>query len=95
MTEFLKRNGKSAWVWKMVVFKFVLFSLLTLGKGWLSSTKGVNLTHIETQEFSNICIEVFVDWAILMVAFLDQSIAATKQNQKEQEQAAVLPLKLT
>lgn len=66
---------------RMVWWKFILYSIGSLGMSWLTATNGIN-NWIELMQIQkiNIWVGCIASWAFTMVAFLDRGIKDASQG---------------
>ena len=73
MIDWATKQWQAAVLWKMVIIKVSLLSLVTLGAAWQTATAGMDFGMLPKWDRVNILVGIFVLWGNQMVAFLDKS----------------------
>jgi hypothetical protein len=81
MNEFLTKAQEAIALRWLVITKVILFSLVTLGLSWQTSTANLVVANLGPYELFNIAIGMLIMWGNNMISFIDKSasrIAAGK-----------------
>ena len=68
-------SWKTNMAYKLLVIRFLLYSLVSLGLTWTTATNGVSWDSMTRFETINLFIGVFCVWGTTMMAFFDKTIA--------------------
>lgn len=75
MKEWAEKQWQKAMVWKLAIARCILFSLVTLGTAWQTSTSSVDFGAMDRWERLSLFIGIFVLWGNQMLSFLDKTTA--------------------
>ena len=73
MSDLLTKSKEAALLWKMAKIKFVLFSVVTIGVAWQSSTSNLVVSSLKPWELFNVAIGMIILWGNTIIAYLDKT----------------------
>ena len=73
MSELLTKAREAVLLWRLAKIKFWLFTLVTLGVAWQSSTSNLVVSSLKPWELFNVFVGMFIIWGTNMVAFVDKT----------------------
>lgn len=73
-------GASKLWVWKLVILRALMYSLLTLITAFTTGVANCDFPSLTWWNKFLIIIGVIGSWLLTMIAFLDKSIAAVKEE---------------
>lgn len=71
---------KDIYLWQLAGVKIFLYSLVTLGMAWQTSTAGLNVGMLNKWDIINIVVGMIVLWGSQMISFFDQTATKIMQG---------------
>lgn len=85
MKQFLANTKMAVLVWKLALVRAALFSAVTLGTAWQTSTASVDFGAMHKWERVTLFVGIFVLWGNQMLSFLDKTTARIANGQSPAE----------
>jgi uncharacterized phage infection (PIP) family protein YhgE len=74
LNEFFTKNARALVIYRLVIARFILFNIVTIGGAIMTALAGTNWSNCDNQTRFLIVVSVAVTWAGTTGAFLDQSL---------------------
>ena len=82
----LQEISNKMWVWRLAIVKGCMYSLLTLITAFTTGVADCDFPSLTPWNKSLIILGVLSSWLLTMMAFLDKTIAAIKEESKQEQQ---------
>lgn len=80
MTEVFDSARRTILLWKLVIIRAALYSLVTLGAAWLTATSGLDVGALHFWDKVTLAVGIVVLWGNQMMSFLDKTAAGIAAN---------------
>lgn len=80
MKSFISSIQKNAVIWGIVVLHTILFTISSMASCIMGSLVGTNWATLDNQGRFMVVLAVLVNWALVMMAFLNKSVQKIQQG---------------
>lgn len=81
MSELLTKAQEALIYWRLLIIRFVLHSVVTLGLAWTAATQNLDVSSLDGWRTFSLVASIIVLWGDKMIAFFDQTMSRVAKGQ--------------